>query len=125
VATTAGNDLGQQMGRDEAGTYRYRASSNDEVVSRAGKLLLDWVGPGIPVPVPAMHHLIRAAVIIANTTSTLPDGVADADWTDPLLTMSNAPSDNDSGWLKSSSFQPGSLAPNGIGYDPLPASNFP
>jgi hypothetical protein len=112
------------MGPDEAGTYRYRASTDDDILSRAGKLLLDWVGPGIPVPVPAMHHLIQAAVMIANTAGTMPDGVADEDWTDPLLTTSNAAPDADLGWLKSSSFAPDRNGYDPL-YDPLPVPNLP
>jgi hypothetical protein len=108
-----------------AGTYPYRASADDEVVSRAGKLLLDWVGPGIPVPVPAMHHLIQAAVIIANTSTALPDGVAVQDWTAPLLTTSKAAPETDLSWLRSSSFQPESVAPDRNQFDPLSATNIP
>lgn len=67
------------MGPDEARTYRYRASTDDEIVSEAGRLLLDWVGPGIPVPVAAMHHLIQAAVIIANSGSAGSGGAAAED----------------------------------------------
>jgi hypothetical protein len=113
------------MGPDGAGAYRYHASTDDEIVSRAGRLLLDWVGPGIPVPVPAMHNLIQAAVLIANTVTTVPDRVGAHEWTPPLLTTSKAAPGTDFSWSRSSSFQPGSVAPDRNQFDPLSATIIP
>lgn len=113
------------MGPDEARTDRYRASADDEIVSRAGELLLNWVGPGIPLPVVAMHHLIQAAVIVANATGATPTGAPPQDWTAPLLTTSKAAPGTDLSWLRSSSLQPGSVAPDRNQLDPLSATNIP
>jgi hypothetical protein len=108
----------------EARPDRYRASTDDEIVSRAGKLLVSWVGPGIPMPVPAMHHLIQAALIITNAEAGGRPG-AIQDRTAPLSTTSNAEPGTDLSWLRSSSSQPESVAPDRNQFDPLSATNIP